>query len=265
VIAALHFGAPRAASDGRSVRPALFALRSTLPLSAASVVANGAREQLSRLLARECDVEVVAPIVPGSDERRVLLDGALVRRVRGRRADAFVIVRPADAARLAALAFGEGERSRALPLSELERETLERVLGALVPLCSALCGTLGPATPQSAEGAAADLATYFEVRTIAEPRIAIGFGLSLDPPEEVGPTLTLEDLADVELDLHVRFAAGSLAVPHFARLARGAVLALETQLGAASTLRAGGIALARGEAGASAGSCALRVAAQLAR
>jgi flagellar motor switch protein FliM len=68
----------------------------------------------------------------------------------------------------------------------------------------------------------------------------------------------------VELDGRVRFASGSLAVPHFARLARGTILPLETALGATSTLRVGGVALARGEAGASDGSRALRVGAHLA-
>ena len=164
MIAALRFGTARS-EDGRQLRSAFFALRSTLPLSAASVVANGVRESLGRLLGRECEVELLEPVVPGPDERRVLASGALVRRVRGRRADGFVIVRAADAAKLAGLAFGEPDRPLTAPLSELERETLDRVLAALVPLCASLCGTLGP-TERDPGDIAAEIASYFEVRTL---------------------------------------------------------------------------------------------------
>lgn len=259
MIAALRFGAAQQEA-GRAVRRAHFALRPTLPLSAATIVANGVRENLARLLGCECEVELVEPIVPGVDERRVLLGGALVRRVRGRRGDGFVIVRAAEAAKLAGLAFGETERPLEAPLSELERETLGRVLSALVPLCASLCGTLGPAAPERAEVAAAEIAAYFEVRTIAAPHAAVGFGVSVDPPEEAGAPLTLADLSEVEFGSSVRFASGALAVPQFARLARGAILPLETPLDAPAWLLAGGIPVARGTAGASGGNCAFAVA-----
>jgi hypothetical protein len=262
VIAALRFGSPRP-EGGRLLRPAFFALRSTLPLSAASVVANGVRESLGRLLGRECEVELLEPVVPGSDERRVLASGALVRRVRGRRADGFVILRAADAAKLAGLAFGEPDRPLTAPLSELERETLDRMLAVLVPLCASLCGTLGP-VERAAGDVAAEIASYFEVRTLGSPRIAVGFGLSVDPPEEAGAPLTLADLGEVEVSGSVRFAIGALPVPRFARLACGAVLPLETQLDAPALLCVGGIPLARGDAGSSGGSRAFAVSARCA-
>jgi len=241
------------------VRAACFGLRSTLPLSAASVVANGVRETLVRLLGRECEVELLEPIVPGPEERRVLAAGALVRRVRGRRSDGFVILRPGEAAKLAGLAFGEPERPAAVPLSELECETLERFFAALVPLCASLCGTLGPVVRTAGDVAAAEIASYFEVRTLASPRIAVGFGMSADPPEEAGSTLTLDDLGDVEVAGSVHFASGALSLPHFARLARGAVVPLETHLDAAAFLCVGGVRIARGDAGANGGSRAFAV------
>jgi flagellar motor switch/type III secretory pathway protein FliN len=260
MIAALRFGTARP-ENGRMLRPAVFGLRSTLPLSAASVVANGVRETLVRLLGRECEVELLEPIVPGPEERRVLAAEGLVWRVRGRRADGFVILRPVDAARLAGLAFGEPERPATAPLSELERETLDRLFAALVPLCTSLCGTLGPAVRIRGDVAAAEVASYFEVRTLALPRIAVGFGMSVDPPEKAGSALTLDDLGDVEVAGSVRFASGALALPHFARLGRGAVVPLDTHLNAPAFLCVGGVRIARGDAGASGGSRAFAVAA----
>src|SRR5271168_4105276 len=182
-------------SDGRTVRAIAFVRRSTLPLSAACLVANGVREQLSRLLASELEVELAEPAVPGPAECRLLVEGAIVFRVRGRICDGFIIIRPADARRLAALAFGESERASGAPLSDIERVTLERIVAALAPLCNTLCGTLGPVTRETSERAALDLQSYFEVRTTGSPALAIGFALARDPIEEVAPQMSLDDLA----------------------------------------------------------------------
>jgi hypothetical protein len=248
MIAALAFGPPRLIGS-RVIRDIAFVPRSTLPLSAACLVANGVRETLSRLLAAEIDVDLIEPAMPGADERRVLVAGATIMRVRGRLCDGFVIVRPADARRLVALAFGEEERSERDALSEIERTTLERILAALVPLCNTLCGTLGPVGGESAERAACDLATYFEVRTTGRLRVAFGFALTRDPAEEPGERITLADLADVEIEGTVEFARGALGVPAFSRLAEGVTIALETSLGSPGVLSFGGIAFARGTCG----------------
>ncbi len=249
MIAALGFESPQLQSDGRIVRTPLFTPRSTLPLSAACLVANGVREALSRLLAMELDVDLIEPAIPGAQERRVLLDGAIVFRVRGRICDGFVIVRAADARRLVALAFGEADRSERDPLSEIERATLERIASGLVPLCNTLCGTLGPVTRESSDRAACDMATYFEVRTTGSLRIAVGFALTRDPVEEVTDRVTLDDLADVELTGAVEFGRGNLGVPAFSRLATGATIVLETSLGDPGRLRFGDVAFGRGTCG----------------
>jgi len=249
VIATLGFGSPRSLPDGRVVREPRFTPRSTLPLSAACVVANGVREELGRLLGAPVDVELVEPAIPGSAERRLLVDGATVWRVRGRICDGFVIVRPADARRLAGLAFGEPERDERQALSEIERATFERIASGLVPLCNVLCGTLGPVVRESPERAACDLSSYFEIRTTGMLRIAIGFALSLDPPEIVTAPITIAELGDVELRGTVEFARGTLAVPAFCRLAPGATVALETALGDAGRLTFGDVCFARGTCG----------------
>jgi hypothetical protein len=242
MINALAFGSPQLSADGRIVRTSLFKPRSTLPLSAACLVANGVREQLSRLLAIELDVDLTEPAVPGANERRILVEGATIFRVRGRICDAFVIVRAADARRLVALAFGESERSERDPLSEIERATLDRIASGLLPLCNTLCGTLGPVVRESNERAACDLASYFEVRTTGALCVAIGFALTRDP-------LVLADLADVELEGTVEFARGFLSVPAFSRLGAGTTVVLDTPVGAPGELRFGEVVFARATCG----------------
>ncbi len=249
MIASLTFAEPQLLGDGRRLRQPSFVPRSSLPLSAACLVANGARETLARLLATDIDVELVEPSIPAPAERAVLLEGATVFRVRGRICDGFVIVRPNDARRIVALAFGEHERSERDPLSEIERATLERVATALVPLCNTLCGTLGPVVRETNDRATCDLVTYFEVRTTGALRLAIGFALARDPVEEIGERITLDDLSGVELAARVVFATGSLGVPAFSRLAIGATIALDTALGALGTLHVGDVAVARGSCG----------------
>jgi hypothetical protein len=253
VIAALKFGPPRTLPDGRAVRVLAFAPRSTLPLSAACLVANGVREALARLLAAEFDVELIEPAIPAPAERRLLVDGATIVRVRGRLADGFVIVRPADARRVVSAAFGEAERPERDALSAIERATLERIAAALVPLCNALCGTLGPATRETSERAACDIATYFEVRTTGAQRFSIGFGLTRDPREEVTGLVRLDDLAAVEIEGRVEVAAGMLGVPAFSRIAAGATIPFETRLGAPGVLRFGDVAFSRVTCGVSNG------------
>jgi hypothetical protein len=245
MIAALHFDRPTRIADGRTIREPSFARRSTLPLSAACLVANGVRERLSQLLAADLDVELIPPAIPEARERRVLVDGASIVRVRGRLCDAFVIIRPADASRLAAVAFGESERSDRAALSHIERATLERIAANLVPLCNTLCGTLGPSMRETIDRAVCDIVTYFEVRTTGAVRIAVGFALSADPPEDVTDRLTIDDLGAIELVGRVVVATGAIGVPAFSRIAVGATLALETALGASGAFCFGDVTYAR--------------------
>ncbi|GAC1630025.1 MAG: hypothetical protein NVS4B5_20820 [Vulcanimicrobiaceae bacterium] len=253
MIATMTFAAPQPLGDGRVMRRPTFTTRSTLPLSAACLVANGVRETLARLLAADVETELIEPSIPSAAERAVLLEAATVFRVRGRLCDGFVIVRPVDARRIVCLAFGESERSEHDPLSDIERATLDRVVSAMIPLCNALCGTLGPVARESSARASCDVVTYFEVRTAGTARVAIGFALASDPPEAIGERITLDDLADVELAGTVRFATGSLGVPAFSRLAVGATIAFDTPLDARGILLVGDTAVARGTCGVAAG------------
>jgi hypothetical protein len=248
MIAALRFGVPREVG-GRMLQPLGFAMRSTLPLPAICLTANGVCEQLKRLLACDFELEVVEPVIPGSAAREILFEDALTYRVRGHVCDVFIVLRPLDARRLSATAFGEARRPESLPLSEVESTTLERILAAIAPLCVPLCGRIGTATLEQARRAQTECVTYFEVRTSGAPLISIGFALTSDPPEEATRYLQVTDLLDVELTARVEFARGEVSFASFASLDREATVVLRTGLSENGTLRFGDAVFARGACG----------------
>ena len=221
MIASLRFGAPHDA-NGRIVRALGFTPRSTLPLQAVCLLANGMCEQMKQLFARDFEVEVVEPVIPDAAAREVLFADALTYRVRGQICDAFMLLRPLDARRLSAAAFGEAERPENTALSEVERATLERVLAALAPLCVPLCGKVGVVTPERAPRAQAECVTYFEARLSGAASIAVGFALTNDPPEEATEYMRIENLLDVELEARVECARGETAFSALAALDCGA-------------------------------------------
>jgi len=250
VIATLRFDSPEPTGDGRTLRKAAFRARSTFPLQAACLVANGLREQLSRLLAHEFELDLVEPTLVASSARRVLFASAFTYRVRGRLCDAFIVVRATDARRLVAAAFGEPERPERDPLSEIERTTLERIIGAIAPLCAPLCGPAGVISREPPERAEIESVTYFEVRTSGALAVAIGFALTRDPPEEVGQRLSLDDLLEVELEGSVECARGAIDLSSFAQLDVQSLVPLRTALEEAGMLRFGQVVFAHGGCGA---------------
>jgi hypothetical protein len=259
VIAALAFGPAERAANGRMLRQPAFVRRSTLPLGAMCLVANSVREELGSLLARELEVELTEAAVPDAQARRLLFHEAHVVRVRGRVGDAFVAVRASDARRLVALAFAETERSEREPLSEIEARTLERLLSAVVKQSEPLCGAIGGSGPERAERAAEETASYFEVRTSGTVRCAIGFGLTVDPAEEVSGRLGIEHLLDVRLPLRVDCEAGAWTLGEIAALRAGALVPVGDAFERFGRLRAGSVVLASGACGTSAGRAALRI------
>lgn len=246
---ALGFGSPEMLADGRVVRVARFAPRSNLPATAACLVANGAREQLSRLLALDLETDVTEPAVLDASARSVLFGAGFAYRVRGHGCDAFVTLRAAEAKRLAAAAFGELEATPDVALSPLERATLERLASALTALCAPLCGAVRAVRAESPERAAREAETYFEVRTGGKLVAAIGFALTRDPAEAAGEPFALEELEDLEIPCRVEFARGVLGLDACARLASNALVALDSAVGESGTLFAGDVPLLRGECG----------------
>jgi flagellar motor switch/type III secretory pathway protein FliN len=255
MIAALRFGHARKAGGG-TLRPLGFAMRSTLPLPAICLTANGVCEQMKRLLARDFEVDVVEPVILGSAAREVIFEDALVFRVRGRICDAFIVLRPIDARRLSAMAFGEAERLESVSLSEVERATLDSMLAAIAQHCVPLCGQIVSSAPEQALRAQTECVTYFELRILKTPSIAIGFALTNDPPEEATRYLQITDLLEVELEARVEVARGEVSFSSFASLDRESMVPLRTGLSENGTLRFGDAVFARGSCGVQSGSSA---------
>lgn len=231
---------------GRRVRPARFKPRSTLPLSAACLVANGVRETLASLLGSAVVLHVMEPVVPDANAWYAIADGAGLYAVRGPVADAVFVLRPADASALAAAAFGErcGE-PRAL--SAVERHVLERLVRALSGCAAPLCGR-EPSPPERILDIST-CAAYFELVVDAPVTARLGVAVSRDPAVSGGATLRIDDLLDVEVELAAQFAAGQLAAGAFLELREGTFVPMMTRVGEPGVLHAGGTVLARGECG----------------
>jgi flagellar motor switch/type III secretory pathway protein FliN len=245
MIATLRFGQPLHGDGRRAVRRACFERCSSLPLSAVCMVANGVREQLARLLAADCELVLSEPAVPQEDAKPVLFESALVYRVRGALCSAFIILRQDDALRLAGAAFRESQRDGSQPLSAIERQTVDRIASSLAPLCAPLCGQPVAAAREDPRRALAESMTYFEVRTAAEPAIAIGFAIDRDPDEAIGERLGTERLLDVPIDVRTICADGTIGVERFLALSEGDTIPLATRVGAPGTLFAQNVPIAR--------------------
>ncbi len=167
----------------RRIREVCFEDRSSLPASAACVVASGARETLGALLASPVSLRLFEPVLPSPDAWRAILDGATLYRYRGTVADAAIVLRPRDALALARAAFGEvgGEETTSdAPLSPLESDVLARVSAAVGASLAAVCGLReGAAVERVAEIGA--YTTFFELLLDRPVRASIGVAVSRDP------------------------------------------------------------------------------------
>lgn len=252
----LAFEAPALMTNGRRIRRARFVERSLLPVAAACVVANGVRETLASLLCTAVELRMFAPVVPARDAWRRLFEDARLYRIRGTLGEAALVVGADDALALAALAFGESP-SAGRSASPIEREVLTRIARALAGTLGALVGaTDGP--PVEMHGEAAAFTTFFELAL--ERPVPLRLGIATREPEPVSTGgLRLADLAEVELDLAVRLAPGSLGPIALGSLRPGACLPITTLAGAAAELCARGRPIARGACGARNGRYALRL------
>ncbi|HEV3154323.1 MAG TPA: FliM/FliN family flagellar motor switch protein [Candidatus Baltobacteraceae bacterium] len=231
---------------GRHVRRPCFRRRSALPLSAACVVGNTARETLSALLRAAVKLHVSEPCIPDATAWSAIVDGALVFGMRGSLCEAAFVVRPADALALSAAAFGEIE-SGSRALSGMENEMLQRVLRALAPALPHLCGRDAGALQQILDTRA--FATYLELIVEEPVKVRVGVALSRDPEPKGAPALRLEDLSDVEVEVRAEFAHGQIAAAEFLRLGPGAYVPMMTRMGEPGLLKLGAAALGRGECG----------------
>lgn len=239
----------RAATGGKRVRRACFEARSSLPVSAACVVANGVRETLSSLLGATVVMRLFEPSIPAPDAWPVILQSARLYRVRGSVADAVVVLRAPDAIALAAALFGESHGGNtARPLSPIECDVLDRMVNAIAANLSAVCGNR-EGTVVERIGAIGGFVTYFEL-LLEEPVTArIGVALSRDPSPEPGGQLQVGHLAAVRLTANASLDLGKVEAAAVALVAVGTVLPIAATVLHRCTLTAHRRRLARGACG----------------
>jgi flagellar motor switch protein FliM len=241
----------------KRIRRAAFQARSLLPVSAACVVANGVRETLSSLLAQAVVMRLIEPSIPSSSGWRAILENARLYLIRGKVADAGVVLRPADAIALAAALFGEaGSLLQPRSLSRVECDVLDRMVASVALSCGAVCGVREGRSPERV-GALDGFVTYFELLVEAPLGARIGIALSRDPSPERSAAIDATHLASVKLKTSVLLEVGSLEAAQTTRLGAGAVLPIAAAALARCTLAAHGHPVARGVGGASNGRYAL--------
>lgn len=214
-----------AREDGKRILNARFEERSSLPTSAACVVASGVRETLSALLRTPVTLRLFEPTIPLPHAWLAIVQGAQLYRVWASKADAAIVLRPPDAAALAAAAFGEPQlasyTNRAL--SPIEREVLDRAVRALAGSLAAVCG-MRDGDGIETVGQIDDFVTYFELQVETPVTARIGIALSSDPRPEPRGRLTVEDLFPVELVPVALLDLGTIETRAIARLLSGAFL-----------------------------------------
>jgi len=233
--------------NGLRVRPSLFQSRSTLPVSAACLVANAARQTLSDLLGGHVSLKLLEPVVPDREGWNTIGASALIFAVRGAQSDAAIVLRAHDALALACAALGERIESPR-GLSTIENELAARIASAL---CSSLAPVCGLRDPRQIDRAKTleGYVTYFEL-ILEEPVPArIGIALSREPQSHVAPGLKPADLHEIDVRLGVEIAHGFLTAGSLVSLRPGDVVKLDSALGDAARLLAGGATVARGQCG----------------
>ncbi len=211
----------------RRIRPLRFASRSSLPASAACVVANGVRETLASLLGGPASMRVCEPAIPAASAWPAIVRDALLYRVRGSVADAAIVLRSADAVALAGAIFGEsdGHGCARRALSPLERDVIDRTAGAMAANLSSVCGAIAEFSVERV-ATLAGFITYFEL-LLEEPVAArIGVALSREPLPEPRGCVEIGLLAGVPIAARASLDLGTIEAEAAARLRPGSVVAL---------------------------------------
>jgi len=243
---------------GRRVREARFRERSTLPIAAACLVASGIREALAAILNAPVAVRLLEPVIPTPQAWPAIARGAALYRIGGSASDAVIVLRPPDAAALAAAVFGEraGDPSLQRPLSPIEGDVLDRTVASVAGTFTAVCGERESfERVQSICGCV----TYFEMLVELAVEARIGVALSRDPSPEPHGTLGVGDLAELPFEPSVRIELAAVSAADVARLTIGAVLPLAPAHGLPARLALADRTLARGTCGVRRGRYALAV------
>ena len=244
------------------VRNARFEERSLLPVAAACVVASGTRERLSALLGTTVIVRLFEPQIPTQPAWQTILRDAMLYRIRGNLSDAIIILRPRDAATLAAAAFGEtgAELEKNRVLSPLECEAIDRAVHAIAGTLTIVCGDrerdgVHVERIQTLECAV----TYFEMALDRPVRARIGIALYRDPAPAAQSGVRPEQIGDLALEASVVIDLGRLEAAAVARLVPGQILPIPSTDACRGVLRISNRLLARGVCGTIVGRYALEI------
>lgn len=236
-------------AHARHVKAARFEARSCLPISAASVVANGVRETLSSLLGVPAALRLFAPVIPAPEAWQAILRSARLYRVRGEFADAAIVLRDSDAAALASALFGESPGMAAeRGLSPIERDVLERLVAAIATSFGTVCGARDGRAIERVP-TIGGFVTYFELLVEQPVSARIGIALSRDPSPDARGALEIGHLGAVELPVTVTLELGKVKAAEIVRLAIGSTLAIDVASLARARLTAHGRQIARGGGG----------------
>ncbi len=232
------------------VRRARFEARSSLPVSAACVVANGIRETLSSLLGESVSLRLFEPTIPTPEVWSAILRDARIYRVRGSVADAAVVLRAPEAVPLAAALFGESPRAAVLQrvLSPIECDVLDRMISAIAANLGAVCGACEGHTVERVV-ALDGFTSYFDLLIEKPVASRIGIAVSREPLTEARSALEIGHLAGVRLTACASLDLGKTEAAAVARLVVGAMIPIEPARLHRCSLTAHGCRLARGSCG----------------
>lgn len=245
MIADLAFGN----RDACGVRAARFVPRSSIPLSAACMVANGIRETLRELWG-ECDVRLGEPAAIDADAWHELARDAHCFLTRGRQTDIVLTLSSADARALVLRAFGEGAPIGEGACSALELHAIERIAARCAAAFDPLCAERhGPSRAvQSSE--LPTCVAFCDVRVHVPIPITLGIGIVRDLPDP-GPSGTLAPgaLAGVSVDVWAEVATGTIEAGRLLALRVGDVVRMDTKVGSSASLNVDSQRIARGACG----------------
>ncbi len=235
-------------NTGKRVREAQFERRSSLPASAACVVANGIRETLSALLGTPVILRLFEPVIPDPRAWEAIASGATMYRVRGSVADAAIVLRALDAIAIASAIFGEPATPDVRELSPIERDVVDRAAHAIAANLIAVCGARESRAIERV-GAIDGFVTFFEMSLEGPVEARIGIALSRDPAPEPRGGFELLHLVDVRVAAVAAIDLGSTLVRDVGRLAVGTMLPIRAEDLRRCTLAIAGRPIARGACG----------------
>jgi hypothetical protein len=205
----------------KRIHKPVFGSRSALPTSAACVVANGVRETLTSLFGMPVELLLVEPSIPPPPAWLTILKNAVLYRVRGRIADAAIVLRSLDALALTTGLFGERQSVNVdRELSPIERDVLDRTVNAIAVHLSSVCGTREDRCVERV-ATIQGYASYFELILEKPVTARIGFSLSREPFLESCAHVEFGHLASVLVTASARLDLGMVPSRAVTRLQPG--------------------------------------------